>query len=94
MANIIMIRNVILNFNQASKVSETEKRDNDHGVWKSQKKVSFNIASEWTKINQKCHKWSNLASFWKTEACGQTVLPDRSVFIGQKLVETAKIRGQ
>ena len=32
-----------------------------------------------------------LASFWKPEACGQTVLPDRSVLIGQKLVENAKI---
>ena len=32
----------------------------------------------------------NLASFWKTEACGQTVLPDMSVLIGQKLVENAK----
>ena len=24
-----------------------------------------------------------MASFWKSEACGQTVLPDRSVLIGQ-----------
>ena len=36
-------------------------------------------------------KWSNLASFWKPEACGQTVLPDRLVLIGQKLVENSKI---
>ena len=34
---------------------------------------------------------SILASFWKPEACGQTVLPDKSVLIGQKLVENAKI---
>ena len=34
----------------------------------------------------------NLASFWKPEACGQTVLPDRSVLIGQKLVENAKMQ--
>ena len=34
----------------------------------------------------------NLASFWKPEACGQTVLPDRSVLIGQKLMENAKIK--
>ena len=33
-----------------------------------------------------------MASFWKPEACGQTVLPDRSVLIGQKLVENAKIK--
>ena len=30
--------------------------------------------------------------FWKPEACGQTELPDRSVLIGQKLVENAKIQ--
>ena len=27
----------------------------------------------------------------KLEACGQTVLPDRSILIGQKMVENAKI---
>ena len=32
-----------------------------------------------------CQKWSILASFWKPEACGQIVLPDRSVLIGQKI---------
>ena len=32
-----------------------------------------------------------MASFWKPEACGQTVLPDRSVLMGHKLVENAKI---
>ena len=34
---------------------------------------------------KKCQKWSNLASLRQTE------LPDRSVLIGQKLVENAKI---
>ena len=29
----------------------------------------------------------NLTSFWKPEICGQTELPDRSLLIGQKLVE-------
>ena len=33
----------------------------------------------------------NLASFWKTEAGSQIVLPDRSTLIWQKLVENAKI---
>ena len=33
----------------------------------------------------------HLASFWKPEACGQTVLPDRSLFIEYKLVENAQI---
>ena len=32
-----------------------------------------------------------MAGFWKPEACGQTELPDRSVLIGQKLAENAKI---
>ena len=29
--------------------------------------------------------------FWKSEVCGQTVLPDRSILKGQKMVENAKI---
>ena len=33
----------------------------------------------------------NLASFWKNKDCGQTVLPDKSFLIVQKLVENAKI---
>ena len=40
----------------------------------------------------KMPKVLNLASFWKLEANGQTVLPDRSILIGQKLVENAKIQ--
>ena len=35
---------------------------------------------------------SILASFWEPKACDQTVLPDRSIVIGQKLVENAKIQ--
>ena len=72
--------------------------------WNSQclkigKKVAFNIASEASyvyilsrqKFIENAKKSSILASFWKHEACGQTVLPDRSILIGQKLVENAKI---
>ena len=33
---------------------------------------------------------SMLASFWNPEACGQTMLPDRILWIGQKLVEMPK----
>ena len=33
----------------------------------------------------------NLSNIWKPEANGQTVLPDRSVWIGQTLTEKAKI---
>ena len=32
-----------------------------------------------------------MTSFWKPEACGQIVLPDRSFLIGQKLVENVKV---
>ena len=32
-----------------------------------------------------------LAIFLKAEACGQKVLPDRPIMIGQKLVENAKM---
>ena len=39
----------------------------------------------------KMPKTVNLASFWKPEAFGQTVLPDRSILVGQKLMENAKI---
>ena len=48
---------------------------------------------EWRqKLIKKCQNWSILASFWKAEACGQTVLPDRSVLIGQNLMGNAKIQ--
>ena len=58
-------------------------------------KVSFNIASNASyvyilsgqKLIEKCQKWSTLASFWKSKACGQTVLPDRSILYGRKLME-------
>ena len=40
---------------------------------------------DWTKV-------SILASFWKPEACGQTVLPDRSFLVGPKLMENAKVQ--
>ena len=40
---------------------------------------------EWTKVHQKC---SILASFLETY--GQTVLPDKSLFKGQKLVENGQ----
>ena len=42
--------------------------------------------------NAKAQRWSNLAIFWKLEACGQTVLPYMSLLIGQKLVDNAKIK--
>ena len=44
------------------------------------------IVSLCLKITQKVA----FTSFWKPEACGQTVLPERSVLIGNKLVETVE----
>ena len=45
---------------------------------------------------QKFTKNAKNGPFWrvflKPEACGQTVLPDRSILIGQKLAENAKIK--
>ena len=66
----------------------------DSQCLKISQKVAFNMRSElrlhfeWTKIHQ---KWSNLTSFWLTEATFQTVLPDKPLLIGQKLIENAKI---
>ena len=37
-------------------------------------------------------KWSILASFWKPEAYSQTVLPNMSNLMRQKLMENAKIQ--
>ena len=59
---------------------------------------SFSIASEASYVyilsGQKFIKNAKKGPFWrvfeKPEACGQTVLPDRLVLIGQKLVEYAK----
>ena len=63
-------------------------------------KVSFNIVSEASYVyilsGQKFIKNAKngpiLASFLKTEACGQTVLPDRSILKGQTLMENANIK--
>ena len=41
-------------------------------------------------VHWKCQKWSIFASFLKSEACGQTVLPDRSIYKRQKLLKNAK----
>ena len=49
---------------------------------------------ECTKVHQKCQISPIFASFGKPEACGQTVLPDRSIFVGQKLEDNAKIELQ
>ena len=68
-------------------------------MFENQEKVSFNITSGVSyvydsggqKLIKKCQNWYVLASFSKSKACGQTVLPDRSILKGQKLVKIAKV---
>ena len=62
-------------------------------------KVSFNIASEASYVyilseqkfirNGKNSQFRQV--FLKAEACSQILVPDRSLLIGQKLMEVAKI---
>ena len=61
-------------------------------------KVAFKIASEASYVYilsgkklSKMPKKVDFDEFWKPEDCGQTVLPDRSILMGQKLTENAKI---
>ena len=63
-----------------------------HSVWKSQKKshstlrvkrASFTFWMD--KSSLKRPKIVNFGEFWKTEACGQIVLPDRSLSKGSKI---------
>ena len=58
--------------------------------WKITEKVSFSIASEASYVYILSGQRKILTSFWKPEACCQTALPERSVFIGQKSVENEK----
>ena len=63
-------------------------------------KVSFDIASEASyayilngqKFIKNAKNCPFCRVFEKSEACGQTVLPDMSLLIGHKLVENAKIQ--
>ena len=63
---------------------------------KIREKVSFNIASEasyiYILIGQTLIKIAQNSQFEKPEACGQTVLPNRSILIGQKMLKNAKIK--
>ena len=58
-------------------------------------KVAFNIASEASYVyilsGQKLIKNAKNDPFWRVFAYSQTVLPDRSLLKGRKLVENAKI---
>ena len=57
---------------------------------KSEASHVYNLSRQ--KFIENAKKWSNVASFWKSEACSQTVLPDMSLLKGQKLMENAKIQ--
>ena len=70
-----------------------------HGAWKSQKKshstlrakravFTFWVDKSWLKMP----KIVNFGSFWNPEACGQTLLPDMSISIRQKLIKNAKFQ--
>ena len=67
---------------------------------KTTEKVSCNIASEASyvyilsgqKLIENAKKWFILASFGKPKAFGQTVLPDKSALIGQKMVKMLKLK--
>ena len=52
------------------------------------RQVNFNRP----KIGRKCQTGQFWQDFFKPEACGQIVLPDRSILVGQKLVKNAKIK--
>ena len=55
------------------------------------KRATFTFCLD-KKFIKKCQKWSILASFWKPEACGQAVIPDRLVLIGQKWWKMPKFK--
>ena len=65
-------------------------------MFEKRPKVSFNIASEASYVyiwnGQKLIKKAKNSQFWKSKVCSQTVLPDRSLLIEQKLVENTKIQ--
>ena len=68
-----------------------------HDVWKSQKKSYSTLRAKRATITfwvdkslLKMPKMVNLLRLWNLEVCDQTVLPDRLILIGQKMVENAK----
>ena len=63
-----------------------------HKTSKSRMRAKRATFTFWVdKSSLKKQKMVNLASFWKPEACAQTVLPDRSLLIGQKLMKNDRI---
>ena len=63
--------------------------------WKSLIQIASEASYVYFLIGQKLIKDTKIDPFsWilKTEACSQTVLPDRSLVVGQKSVKSAKIQ--
>ena len=89
---------IFINFSDFIRAKKFQNYNTVAMCLKITEKVSFNIAVEASYVyvlsNGKCQKWSILASFWKPEAFGQTVLPDRSISnsIRQKLAKNIKIQ--
>ena len=65
-----------------------------HGVWKSHKKSHFTtLRAKWATLTYWI-KMTNLATFRKTEVCGKTVLPDKSISIGQNWWKMPKLKNK
>ena len=64
----------------------SEEARKDPWCLKITEKVSINIASEASFVHnlsgKKFEKKIFFATIWKTEACGQTLLPESSILIG------------
>ena len=63
-------------------------RKKSHSTLRAKRAV---FTFEVDKSSLKMAKIVSLASFWKPEACSQTLLPDRSIWKGQKLVKNVKM---
>ena len=79
-----------------------QQKENNFTVFENHRKVAFNIASKASFVyilnGQKFIKKAKNGQFWRVfenlKFAVKTVLPDRSLLIGQKLVENAKIENR
>ena len=75
--NITSEASYIYNLSGQKLIKNTE---NGH-FWR----VFENLSRLWKSVTRQVH----FGEFWNPESCGQIVLPDRSLFIGQKLTKNA-----
>ena len=85
--------------NKFEQNSQAKKSKYVHAVWKSQKKSHLTMRAKramltfWIDKNKlKMPKIVHFGEFLKIWSLRSTLLPDRSVLIGQKLEENAKIK--